>query len=86
MTNIAENRRQTIDPVCKMKVSAQNNRYFSTYKKNRFYFCADACRKAFTENPARYLDEKPEKPPGLWKRYLNRLNKATGGKPPTCCG
>lgn len=23
---------------------------------------------------------------GWWRRYLDRLNKATDGKPPKCCG
>jgi len=86
MTNTADTGRMTIDPVCKMTVDPQHNRIFSVYKKNRFYFCADACRKAFVENPAKYLEDKPAKPPGIWQRYLTRLNKATGGKTPACCG
>ncbi|MFZ0611896.1 MAG: YHS domain-containing protein [Desulfobacterales bacterium] len=85
INNIASSR-MAIDPVCGMKVDPQTSRIFSTYKKNDFYFCADACRKAFAENPAKYLDDKPEKPKGIWQRYLARLNKATGGKPPACCG
>lgn len=75
-----------IDPVCGMKVDPQTSRIFSTYKKNNIYFCAEACRKAFAENPSKYLNEKSEKPKGFWKRYMVRLNKATGGKPPSCCG
>lgn len=82
----ADSRRMTIDPVCKMIVDARHNPIFSAYKKDRFYFCGDPCRIAFVEKPAKYLDAKPEKPPGPWKRYLARLNKATGGKPPSCCG
>ena len=86
MTNTADTSRTAIDPVCGMKVDPQTSRIFSTYKKNTVYFCAEACRRAFAENPAKYLSEKSDKLKGFWKRYLDRLNKATGGKPPACCG
>ena len=36
-------------------------------------------------DPDKYLDRKEPKKKGFWGRYLDRLNKATGGKPPSCC-
>ena len=35
--------------------------------------------------PEKYLKSGPTKRKGIWGRYLERLNKATGGKPPSCC-
>jgi YHS domain-containing protein len=86
MNSIAEISQTVVDPVCGMKVDPQSSDIVSTYGKNNYYFCADACRKVFDDNPEKYLTNKPEKPKGFWKRYLKRLNKATGGKPPKCCG
>jgi len=45
----------------------------------------ESCRKAFEANPDNYLEAKPKKRKGWWGRYLERLNKATGGTPPKCC-
>jgi YHS domain-containing protein len=74
-----------IDPVCLMKVSGDDNASRYTYKYRTYYFCADSCRKAFIDNPQKYLDAKPEKRKGWWVRYLARLNKTTDGKPQKCC-
>ena len=74
-----------IDPVCGMAVNPQSRSVVSIYKNETHHFCAEACRIAFDKNPEKYLFQKTDKPKGLWKRYLSRLNKATGGKPPQCC-
>lgn len=73
-----------IDPVCHMKVAGDGNVPSYAFQSDTYHFCADACRKAFMANPEKYLKTKPAKPKGLWGRYLDRLNKATGGKPPCC--
>jgi len=86
MNSIATTPRTAVDPVCGMKVDPQSSDIMSTYGKNDYYFCANACRKAFDDNPEKYLKDISEKPKGFWKRYLERLNKTTGGKPPKCCG
>jgi len=36
------------------------------------------------QNPDTYLGTEAPKKKGVWGRYLDRLNKATGGKPPCC--
>ena len=33
----------------------------------------------------KYSEVNLPKRKGWWKRYLERLNKSTGGKPPDCC-
>ena len=74
-----------IDPVCLMKVAPDKRDFTFTYKMRTYYFCAESCRKAFETNPDKYLASKAPKPKGWWGRYLERLNKATGGKSPECC-
>ncbi len=73
-----------IDPVCLMKVDSENKALMFTHQMRTYYFCAESCRKAFEGNPGKYLSTKPPKRKGLWGRYLERLNKATGGKSPQC--
>jgi len=73
-----------IDPVCLMKVDSGNKDLMFTHQMRTYYFCAESCRKAFEGNPDKYLSKKSPKRKGLWGRYLERLNKATGGKPPHC--
>ena len=73
-----------IDPVCGMSVSAGKRDIVSSHQGSSYYFCAEACRKAFEKDPSKFLASKPPKRKGLWGRYLDRLNKATGGKPPYC--
>ncbi len=77
----------SVDPVCQMKII--NNRQVPsfTYRSDTYYFCAEACREAFISDPEKYIiakQVKPAKPKGVWGRYLDRLNKVTGGKPPCC--
>jgi YHS domain-containing protein len=74
-----------IDPVCLMKVPPEKKDFTFTYKMRTYYFCAQSCRKAFESNPNKYLESKSPKRKGWWGRFLDRLDKATGGKPPECC-
>ncbi len=74
-----------IDPVCLMKVASDKKDLTFTYKMRTYHFCAESCRKAFEKNPDKYLETKTPKPKGWWGRYLERLNRTTGGQPPECC-
>ena len=74
-----------IDPVCRMNVLNCGSAPTFNYGNKMYYFCAEGCRSAFMTNPEKYLKDKTTKKKGLWARYLDRLNKATGGKPPSCC-
>jgi len=46
-----------IDPVCKMQVDEKNTPATSEYNGKTYYFCAVGCKKAFDENPEKYLAE-----------------------------
>jgi len=73
-----------IDPVCLMKVIPDKPAHPFTYKKHTYFFCAESCRKAFESNPDKYLGQEPPKRKGFFGRYLDRLNKVTGGKSMKC--
>ncbi len=44
-----------IDPVCKMEVEESTAAATSEYKGNKYYFCAMGCKKAFDQDPEKYL-------------------------------
>jgi YHS domain-containing protein len=73
-----------VDPVCKMKVTRGGKVPSFIFQSETYHFCADTCRKAFIADPKKFLKSKQKKSKGLWGRYLDRLNKVTGGKPPCC--
>ena len=76
--------KKVVDPVCGMAVVADMTDILTTIKGQKYYFCAEGCRQAFEENPQKFLDPEPKKRKGLWGRYMDRLQKATGGKAQKC--
>ena len=48
-----------IDPVCLMIVAPRNQDIKITYKMRTYYFCSEACCKAFAIAPGKYLPSKP---------------------------
>jgi len=44
-----------IDPVCKMEVKESEAAATSEYQGEKYYFCAVACKKAFDQNPQKYM-------------------------------
>ena len=44
-----------IDPVCKMEVKENEAAATSEYKEKKYYFCNIACKKAFDQDPEKYL-------------------------------
>ena len=44
-----------IDPVCKMTVEEKTAAAVSEYKGQKYYFCAVGCKKAFDQDPEKYL-------------------------------
>lgn len=64
------------DPVCGMEVVPGETRLVSIYHGRSFWFCAPGCRKDFEENPQKYLESKPCKLKGWFRRYLDRMAKA----------
>jgi YHS domain-containing protein len=75
---------KVIDPVCGMAVITGLTDILTTIKGQTYYFCAEGCRQAFEKNPQKFLDPKPQKRKGIWGRYMDRLQKATGGKAQKC--
>jgi len=47
-----------IDPVCKMEVEESKAAATSEYKGKKYYFCSVACKKAFDQDPEKYLAEE----------------------------
>lgn len=70
-----------IDPVCGMEVDPAAPAATSCYNGTKIFFCAEGCKKAFETNPKAYNIAQRK---GFWRRYLDRLGKATGGKPMSC--
>lgn len=79
--NLADKYKHHIDPVCGMDVQPATAAATTCYNGIQIYFCAEGCRKAFESDPQRYTLSQRK---GFWRRYLDRLNKATGGRPPAC--
>ena len=46
-----------IDPVCKMEVEESQAPATSDYEGKKYYFCAVGCKKAFDQDPEKYLGE-----------------------------
>ena len=45
----------SIGPVCKMEVQEAKAAATSEYQGKKYYFCAVGCKKAFDQNPEKYL-------------------------------
>ena len=76
------NKVQYTDPVCGIKVTPDKGTEKTIYKKTQIFFCAKSCKEIFDADPKKFM---PNQPKSFWKRYLERLNKATDGRPPSCC-
>lgn len=43
------------DPVCKMDVDPNTAKWSSEHEGVTYFFCAPGCKKAFDDDPERYL-------------------------------
>jgi YHS domain-containing protein len=84
MENTATARSIHVDPVCGMEVDPGSTRLVANFQGHSYWFCNEACLNSFETNPKKYLEPKPTKRKGIWGRYLERLNRATNGKPLKC--
>ena len=84
MNQTAAQTSTVIDPVCGMSVNPKTTEIFATVKGQTYYFCAEGCRQTFVKTQKKYLEPSPGKKKGLWCRYMERLEKATGGKAMKC--
>ncbi|MDO8671812.1 MAG: YHS domain-containing protein [Dehalococcoidia bacterium] len=48
------------DPVCGMDVDVDRAAATATFEGQSYYFCAPGCKKAFDQDPAKYLRGKGE--------------------------
>ncbi len=84
MQNQLKQTNTVLDPVCGMTVNQRITEIATTIQGQTYYFCAEGCRKAFEEDPEKFLNPRPAKKKGLWGRYLERLEKASGGRAMKC--
>lgn len=76
--------KSAVDPVCGMSVNPETANITAEVEGKNYYFCAEGCRKAFVENPKKFVDPECARPKSWWGRYIAKLNKATGGKAMKC--
>ncbi len=84
MNLFAKDRNSVVDPVCGMEVEPGTTDLTAQINEETYYFCAESCRKSFVKNPKKYLCPQPAKKKGIWGRYLDRLQKTSGGKAMKC--
>jgi YHS domain-containing protein len=70
-----------IDPVCGKQVDSATAAARTCYNGIQIYFCAEECQTAFEAEPQNYTLNQNK---GFWRRYLDRLGKDYGGRPPAC--
>lgn len=85
MTHHSETSASAIDPVCGRRVDPRQTRFIISSGNEMKYFCSEKCQRGFTASGWQAAATSRKKK-GFWARYLARLNKATGGKTPPCCG
>ena len=73
--------KQFVDPVCGMTVTRVSAAAKTCYNGIQILFCAQECKNSFDADPQKFTLTRAK---GFWRRYLDRLNKATGGRPPVC--
>jgi Cu+-exporting ATPase len=55
---ITGGKEMAIDPVCKMQVDEKKAAATSEYKGKKYYFCAMGCKKAFDQDPEKYVGKE----------------------------
>ena len=75
-TTVKDSPTKTIDPVCGMEVEPERTKLVSVYKGHRYWFCAEACRRAFEDDPSKYLKQKTGKKKGWLGQWLDRMAKS----------
>lgn len=66
---------KAIDPVCQMEVDTGSPPGGqSEYQGTSYYFCAPGCKRAFDENPEKYLSDQPpaQQKASFFSRILGR--------------
>jgi len=71
MQKLTSTDNQIIDPVCGMMIDPGKTDLSATFQGDKYYFCAEGCRRAFENRPEKYLKGK-----GWLGRYMDRLARA----------
>jgi len=85
MNALNSNKLAAIDPVCGLQIEFDTkSKFFVSIRDHAYYFCTEKCRNEFKKDPIKYMDvlNTTKKRKNLWNRYLDRVQKATNGKPP----
>jgi len=87
MKALSKNKLTAIDPVCGLEVDPVKTKILEAVRGHTYHFCTEKCRDEFKKDPLRYRDilNITKKSKGWWGRYLDRVQKATNGRPPKCC-
>jgi YHS domain-containing protein len=87
MKSTAQHDSKALDPVCGAPIDTEKSDFLRELDNRTYYFCTDRCRNKFNTNPDKYIKGPlpPKTRKGWWGRYLDRVQKATGGSPPKCC-
>ena len=72
---------RVVDPVCGMTIDSVTAAAETCHDGTRIFFCMTRCHDAFLAHPERF---KPSGRRGFWKRFLSRMEKATGGRSMKC--
>ena len=72
------------DPVCGLKINPQRSGYSTEYEQRLYFFCSRNCLDRFHQDSERFAKSGRRGLKGIWSRYIDRVSKATDGKPPCC--
>ncbi len=72
------------DPVCGLKINPQRGGYSTEYEQRLYFFCSRDCLDRFHQDSERFAKAGRWGLKGIWSRYIDRVQKATDGKPPCC--
>ena len=82
MQSVNQRALNAVDPVCGKEVDNTTSPIAIDSHGHCYFFCGKECREQFEKNPEAYSAGKRKN----WlTRYLERVKKVTGGKPPSCC-
>ena len=76
--------KKTIDPVCGKRINPVKAGIAAVHEGHAFFFCSRQCWATFQDTPSLYAGAPLSASKGWWGRYLQRVEKATQGKPPCC--
>ena len=77
-------RKKKLDPVCGRRVDPDHSGFSTVCNQHSYHFCSRGCFDRFMQDGDRFEKHARQGIQGIWTRYLDRVQKATDGKPPCC--